>query len=105
MEAWKQFELDCTKYLNNTYRKQATFIHQGAENSRVADIKCETQSGKVFYIEAKHCPAQCNQFVLIPKIESRSFEYSRLNAIPINRYSQTIIEEMNKDLQEQVVKK
>lgn len=95
MAFWKNFEIDCTAYLNNTFRDYATFTHQGGEDSTVPDILVETQSGKSFYIEAKHCPAQCGQFVLLPNWDTRTFEYSHQNANHINKYSKMIMDYMN----------
>lgn len=100
MEAWKQFELDCTDHLNSVFGYKAIFTHQGFEDSTVADIKCTTKSGRIFYLEAKQCPAQCNQFVLLPDVATKTFKYSSMNSLPINEYSQKIIEHMNSDFEE-----
>ena len=100
MEAWKQFELDCTDHLNQVFGYKAQFIHQGFEDSTVADIKCVTKSGKTFYLEAKQCPAQCNQFVLLPDVATQTFEYSKQNSLPINDYSKKIINHMNNDFED-----
>ena len=100
MEAWKQFELDCTDHLNRVFGYKAQFIHQGFEDSTVADIKCVTKSGKTFYLEAKQCPAQCNQFVLLPDVATQTFEYSKQNSLPINDYSKKIINHMNNDFED-----
>ena len=100
MAIWEDFEIDCTEYLNATFGDYATFTHQGGEDSTVPDILVETQSGKSFYIEAKHCPAQCGQFVLLPDLETCTFEYSRQNANHINRYAEMIMAYMNQSFDE-----
>lgn len=53
----------------------------------------------MFYVEAKHCPAQCGQFVLLPNIATETFDYSRLNTTPINKYACAIIEHMNQSFE------
>lgn len=96
MAVWKDFEIDCTNYLNSNFGKYATFIHVGESNSRIADIKVNNNKNEEFYIEAKHAPAQCGQFVLTPNIQLCQFEYSLLNFNKLNEYSKQIIEFMNK---------
>lgn len=56
-----------------------------------------TKSGNSFYIDAKHSPAQCGQFVLLPDLDTGTFEYSRLNVNRINRYAEMIMDYMNED--------
>lgn len=96
MALWKDFELNCTTHLNKNFGKYAGFIHQGGADSTVPDILVRAVSGHVFYIEAKHSPAQCGQFVLLPNVETHSFEYSKQNVTRINKWSETIINYMNK---------
>ena len=96
-ELWKEFEIDCTEYLNQKFGDYATFTHQGEEDSTRPDIYVETKSGKSFYIDVKHSPAQCGQFVLLPNIETSSFDYSSRNVNRMNTYAQKIIENMNSD--------
>lgn len=100
MSKWEDFEIECTKYLNERYGKYATFTHQGGSDSTTPDIFVNTNSGSKFYIEAKHSPAQCGQFVLIPDIATQSFTYSTLNSNNINIYSQKIIQHMNTQFEE-----
>ena len=100
MSTWEQFEIDCTRFLMEQFGEYATFIHQGRSDSTVPDIKVTTKKNKQFYIEAKHSPAQCGQFVLLPNIETRKFEYSRLNSTEINKFSQVIINHMNNNFEE-----
>lgn len=100
MTVWEEFELDCTNYLNERFGSYARFIHQGGADSTVPDILVETKSGDSFYIDAKHSPAQCGQFVLLPNIKTSTFEYSRQNANQINTYASMIINYMNKSFDE-----
>ena len=100
MSTWEQFEIDCTRFLMEQFGEYATFIHQGRSDSTVPDIKVTTKKNKQFYIEAKHSPAQCGQFVLLPNVETRKFEYSRLNLTEINEFSQVIINHMNNNFEE-----
>ena len=100
MSTWEQFEIDCTRFLMEQFCEYATFIHQGGSDSTVPDIKVTTKKNKQFYIEAKHSPAQCGQFVLLPNVETRKFEYSRLNSTEINEFSKVIINHMNNNFEE-----
>ncbi len=97
MAIWEDFEVECTDYLNKRFGAYARFIHQGGADSTVPDILVETNSGHSFYIDAKHSPAQCGQFVLLPDLETQTFEYSRLNVNRINRYAELIMNHMNAD--------
>lgn len=97
MTIWEKFEIQCTDYLNDRFGAYAKFFHQGGADSTVPDILVKTNSGYSFYIEAKHSPAQCGQFVLLPNLGTGAFEYSHLNVNRINRYAETIMEYMNKD--------
>ena len=100
MEKWKNFEVSCADYLNKNFGTYARFALQGGSDSTVSDILVETKSGKTFYIDAKHSPAQCGQFVLLPDTSSRAFEYSDQNANRINTHSTKIMEYMNKEFDE-----
>lgn len=97
MAIWENFEVECTDYFNKRFGAYAHFIHQGGADSTVPDILVKTNSGHSFYIDAKHSPAQCGQFVLIPDLETCTFEYSRQNVNRINRYAEMIMDYMNKD--------
>ena len=97
MSTWENFEIDCTNHLNNKFSKYASFKHQGGANSTVPDILVTTTSGRRFYIEAKHSPAQCGQFVLLPDLRNRVFKYSSGNTKPIDEYSRAIMVHMNND--------
>lgn len=100
MNTWEQFEIDCTNFLTEQFGEYATFIHQGKSDSTVPDIKVITKRNKQFYIEAKHSPAQCGQFVLLPNIETKKFEYSKMNSTKINKFSKIIINHMDKNFEE-----
>ena len=100
MSAWKNFEIESAKYLNKVFGAYARFDSKGGSDSTFSDIEVFTKTGKHFYIEAKHCPAQCGQFVLLPNVSLRTFEYSQLNATRVNTYSAAIMEHMNKHFDE-----
>ena len=97
MAIWEEFEIQCTDHLNARFGAYAKFFHQGGADSTVPDILVKTKSGNSFYIDAKHSPAQCGQFVLLPDLETETFEYSRLNVNRINRYAEMIMDYMNDD--------
>ncbi len=95
MPVWKEFEDECTEYLTNKFGNYAEFSHLGCSDSTLPDILVKLNNGKNFYIDVKHSPAQCGQFVLIPNIERQEFDYSSKNITPINPYSSEIINFMN----------
>lgn len=96
MSRWAEFEIDCVNYLNRTYGEFAKFQLQGGADSTIADILVATINNKQFYMEAKDCPAQCGQFVLIPNIENNTFTYSPANTTTINDPVRAIMDHMNK---------
>ena len=96
MNTWETFEIDCTNYLTEQFGQYATFTHQGSSNSTVPDIKVITKKNKQFYIEAKHSPAQCGQFVLKANNATKTFTFSKRNKSKINEFSKQIIDYMNK---------
>ena len=100
MSVWKDFEESSVIYLNKTFGDYANFILQGGSDSNKEDILVKRENGKDFYIEAKHSPAQCGQFVLLPNIQKQEFEYSSKNFTTINQYSQRIIDYMNSYFEE-----
>lgn len=99
MAIWQDFERSCTDFLNDTFGAYARFIQEGGSDSTIPDIKVITRKG-VFYIDVKHSPAQCGQFVLLPNIATGSFEYSPLNVNRINDSARKIMEYMNEDFDE-----
>lgn len=100
MAIWEDFEIESTEYLNKVFGSYAQFNLDGGSDSTISDIEVITKKGRRFYIEAKHCPAQCGQFVLLPDIATGRFVYSHLNATRINRFSQAIIDHMNNSFEE-----
>ncbi len=96
---WETFEEDMVKFLQEKFGNYATFIHEGKSNAKVPDVKVLTKKGNQFYIEAKHSPAQCGQFVLLPNDDERKFEYSPQNATEIDEFSRVIIDNMNNDFE------
>ena len=97
MTNWKEFEEQCTNYLNQEFCDFATFIPMGSSDSTVSDILVKTNTNKTFYIEVKHSPAQCGQFVLLPDIKTQKFVYSSDNKNENNQFAKQIITFMNKD--------
>ena len=97
MKDWERFEIESIEYLQNTFGTLASFIHQGKSDSTVPDILVVKSDNTEFYIEVKYAPAQCGQFVLIPNLDTSTFEYSTKNKGQIDQYSQAIINYMNTD--------
>nr|WP_314740318.1 hypothetical protein [uncultured Haemophilus sp.] len=93
---WKEFEIFCVNYLNNTYGNN--FEKKGESDSTESDILF---TGKLpFYIEAKMPHSQCGQFVLIPNKMEQKFDYSLKNKSKINSYAQEIMQFMSKNFTE-----
>lgn len=95
MATWEDFEVKCTEYLKKKFGTFADFKHEGGSDSTIPDIRVTTKYGDIFYIEAKHSPAQCGQFVLLPDMASGTFVYSQQNSTPLNKYTMLIMEHMN----------
>lgn len=100
MSIWKDFESDCTDYLNDRFGAYAKFIHQGGSDSTVPDILVKPKTRGSFYIDAKHSPAQCGQFVLTANKKTNTFEYSPSNANRINTSTSMIMNYMNHSFDE-----
>ncbi len=99
MKNWEYFEKTCVEFLAANFGKYANFIPLGKSDSTVTDIKVE-KNNKHFYIEAKHAPAQCGQFVLLPNYEKKEFEYSKINHVKPNSFSSIIISYLNNNFDE-----
>ncbi len=99
MPKWELFEENCTDYLNQNFGEYAKFVHQGCSDSTKSDILVTRGNDELFYIDAKLSPAQCGQFVLIPDMQKRVFEYSPRNVNRVNCYAEEIIRFMNSDFE------
>ena len=95
MSLWQDFERDCLKYLFDNFNEYASFEAIGGADSTVSDIKVITKTNKEFFIEVKHSPAQCGQFVLIPNDKTQTFEFSNRNASRLTTAAKEIINNMN----------
>lgn len=100
MANWQKFEINCTDYLNEKYGSSAKFVHHGGSDSNVPDIMVDAKNESIFGIEAKKCPAQCGQFVLLPNVSTREFEYSTRNFSQFTKNTFDIITHMNKSFDE-----
>lgn len=96
---WKSFEDACAKYLNKNFKKYSKFKTEGGSDSGAPDISVIKGQRNIFNIEAKMCPAQSGQFVLIPDLEGKCFHYSQRNKFAINRYSKIILNYINNDFE------
>ena len=96
MATWQDFEIKCTDFLNDKYGSSAKFIHQGGSNSNLPDIEVHTKND-IFGMEAKQCPAQCGQFVLLPNVATQEFDYSPQNFTTLTPNANIIINHMNQD--------
>lgn len=99
MKNWEQFEQNCFNYLYKKYNKYAKFEIAGGSDSTVSDIRVITKTDE-FFIEVKHVPSQCGQFVLIPDNDKKQFIFSHLNISHLTSNTQAIIDHMNKNFEE-----
>ena len=97
MAQWLDFEEKSTQYLNNNFGDWASFRHLGSSDATVPDISVKTKTGKNFYMDAKLTPAHCGQFVLLPNVAKRCFEFSKLNKTELTPQVEAIIKHMNAD--------
>lgn len=99
MENWEIFENECYEHLKNNYKNNnIEFIKIGGYDSTKSDVLViNKRNNREFYIEIKANKAQCGQFVLIPNIKDKKFEFSKANHSPENTYVKQIIKYMNYD--------
>lgn len=100
MKQWELFEETVLNYLNQNFGKYATFSLLGGTDSTKSDILVKPKTKSSFFIDAKHTPAQCGQFVLLPDIKSKTFIYSPLNKTPLDYSAKRIINHMNQHFEE-----
>lgn len=100
MGNWKDFEDECTDHVSDSLSGFAHVQHIGLLNSSAPDIVVNCKRGDSFAIEVKHCPAQSGQFVLLPNILTRTFDYSKGNSTPLNDDAEQIIAHMNNHFEE-----
>lgn len=94
---WSAFEEKCWEYLKETYgTDEVEFIAFGKSSSTDPDINVIINDKLSFSIEVKMPNAQCGQFVLLPNEVAQRFEYSKLNAHPINEDSQAETDNLSK---------
>lgn len=97
MENWERFELECTNYLNDKYgNNNIRFATDGGHNANASDVKALRDGSELLTIECKMAAAQCGQFVLFTDHAARTFEFSKRNKTPRDRYVDAIIAEMTK---------
>ena len=98
---WQEFEIECTNYLNEKYSipDKVNFIHMGAANSTVSDIKVEINGNSKFFVEVKMNASQCGQFVLIPDLQNKCFIFSERNESVETPVTKKIIALMNKNFE------
>lgn len=99
MKKWEEFELNCTKYLNNKYGNY--FTHLGFSNSISNDIEYNNKNKK-FYIEVKMPLSQSGQFVLLPDYKNKKFIFSKKNKTTLNYTTSLIIKYMNKHFEKYI---
>ena len=96
--SWSDFEVYCVEYLRKKYGE--SFRHQGMSNSTMSDIQFD--DGEInFAIECKEPEAQSGQFVLLPNVDVKCFEFSPRNKTPFElRGTKDIINYLDKHFDE-----
>lgn len=78
MSKWKDFEIECCNYLNNTYgNEKIRFDNTGGSDSNSPDIRVFINDKNEFNIEVKSASAQSGQFVVLD--ECNKFVFSSKN--------------------------
>lgn len=93
--SWEELENKCYKYLKQKYGQNTIIEPYGKSDSTKADIKIITAANIEFFIEVKAKNSQCCQFVLFPNNDTKSFEFSKRNKVPLSDHCQSIISHMN----------
>lgn len=93
--AWEELENRCYEYLTRMYGSKNEIEPFGKSDSTKPDIKISTAKTTEFFIEVKSGDSQCCQFVLFPNEETRQFDFSKKNKIPLSANCQRIIAYMN----------
>ncbi len=77
---WQDFEINTTKYLNDTYGNSSlVFIHEGGFDSCKPDIYVYRDEDNIFNIECKFKKSQSSQFVLLEDPSNKTFSFSSKN--------------------------
>lgn len=93
--AWEELENRCYEYLKQLYGKYHLIEPYGKSDSIKADIKIESLKNEEFFIEVKASQSQCCQFVLFPNEETKKFDFSKANKVPLSKNCKRIIAYMN----------
>lgn len=98
MQPGEVFEKECYSYLEKEYTTEYVhFVRKGGMDSTKSDIAVFKSEKIDFYIEAKDSSAQSGQFVLLPNVDTETFEFSPRNRSKPNVMTDIIIAYMNSD--------
>ncbi|MBR3844492.1 MAG: hypothetical protein IKM39_03180 [Clostridia bacterium] len=92
---WEELENKCYKYLQQIYGGKNSIEPFGKSDSTKADIKIVTESKQEFFVEVKAGNSQCCQFVLFPNEDTKQFDFSKRNKVPLSDNCKKIIAYMN----------
>ena len=96
MKAWEELEEKCHECLLDNYGDNTTIEAFGKSDSTKPDIRV-VSSEEEFFVEVKKSTSQCCQFVLFPNKETKQFDFSSGNKVPLTDNCQKIIDFMNND--------
>ncbi len=99
MTEWEKFENQIAKYIQDMLSNYDVLVKKlGSADSTLPDIEITINSnGNKIYLEVKMPTAQTSQFVVT--IQDNKFVYGKNNEFPSNKYSDEIIDILNKNFE------
>lgn len=97
--AWEDLENRCCEYLKQVYGNNNSIEAYGNADSTKADIQISNTVHDPFFVEVKSEKAQCCQFVLFPNTDTKQFDFSRDNKVPLSDNCKKIIAHMNRSFE------
>jgi len=91
LQKWEVFQDKATEFLNDNFN--INFAMEGGFNSTTSEITARKEDKVITIIEAKFCPAQAGQIILLS--DGNKFEFSDKSKNSLNEYTQEIIKYLN----------
>jgi len=91
LQKWEVFQNKATEFLNDNFN--INFAMEGGFDSTTSEITARNKDQVITTIEAKFCPAQAGQIILLS--DGTKFEFSDKSKNSSNKYTQEIIKYLN----------
>ena len=91
LQKWEIFQDEATSFLNNYF--DINFAMEGGFDATTSEITARKEDQIITTIEAKFCPAQAGQIILLS--DGNQFTFSNKSKNTLNSYTQVIIEYLN----------